>query len=159
MIGMSAQFGISDFKPIKAAALYLCPRIQRSWRRQSTRAAAIAKYTIEMGVCLLGTTCLITHLVEIATLSRGFTVQPEKLAAAIDENTIGVGAVLGTTYTGAFEDVATLDTLVGEISLLQQTNDPGEGCGCLRSKKSAVCRDMGDTRCATRAAARTSTGV
>ena len=40
-------------------------------------------------------------------------MQPEKLAAAVDENTIGVAAVLGTTYTGAFEDVATLDKLLG----------------------------------------------
>lgn len=45
-------------------------------------------------------------------------MQPEKLAAAVDENTIGVAAVLGTTYTGDFEDVATLDKLVGE------------GCAC-----------------------------
>ena len=41
-------------------------------------------------------------------------MQPEKLAAAVDENTIGVAAVLGTTYTGAFEDVATLDKLLGK---------------------------------------------
>lgn len=41
-------------------------------------------------------------------------MQPEKLAAAVDENTIGVAAVLGTTYTGGFEDVATLDKLLGE---------------------------------------------
>jgi glutamate decarboxylase len=41
-------------------------------------------------------------------------MQPEKLAAAVDENTIGVAAVLGTTYTGAFEDVAALDKLIGE---------------------------------------------
>lgn len=31
----------------------------------------------------------------------------------MDENTIGVGCVLGTTYTGAFEDVAKLDKLLG----------------------------------------------
>jgi len=46
-------------------------------------------------------------------------VQPEKLAAAVDENTIGVGAVLGTTYTGAFEDVETLDKLIGAVLLLR----------------------------------------
>lgn len=45
-------------------------------------------------------------------------MQPEKLAAAVDENTIGVGAVLGTTYTGAFEDVETLDKLIGAVSIL-----------------------------------------
>jgi Pyridoxal-dependent decarboxylase conserved domain len=50
------------------------------------------------------------HLMEVCHLH----MQPEKLAAAVDENTIGVAAVLGTTYTGGFEDVATLDKLLGE---------------------------------------------
>jgi glutamate decarboxylase len=45
-----------------------------------------------------------------------FVATPEKLAAQVDENTIGVAAVLGTTYTGAFEDVETLDKLIGEIN-------------------------------------------
>jgi hypothetical protein len=48
-------------------------------------------------------------------------MQPEKLAAAVDENTIGVAAVLGTTYTGAFEDVATLDKLLGETLCMALT--------------------------------------
>ena len=31
----------------------------------------------------------------------------------VDENTIGVVAIFGTTYTGAFADIETLDKLVG----------------------------------------------
>jgi len=42
-----------------------------------------------------------------------YVATPEKLAAACDENTIGVAAVFGTTYTGAFEDVQGLDKAIG----------------------------------------------
>ncbi len=42
-----------------------------------------------------------------------YVATPEKLAAACDENTIGVAAVFGTTYTGAFEDVAGIDKAIG----------------------------------------------
>ena len=42
-----------------------------------------------------------------------YVATPEKLAAACDENTIGVAAVFGTTYTGAFEDVEGLDKAIG----------------------------------------------
>ena len=45
-----------------------------------------------------------------------YVATPEKLAAACDENTIGVAAVFGTTYTGAFEDVAGLDKAIGVLS-------------------------------------------
>lgn len=41
---------------------------------------------------------------------------PELLAARCDENTIGVIAILGTTYTGEFEDVEGLDALVGRLN-------------------------------------------
>lgn len=41
---------------------------------------------------------------------------PEMLAAKCDENTIGVVAILGTTYTGEFEDVAGLDALVSKMN-------------------------------------------
>ncbi len=44
-----------------------------------------------------------------------YVATPEKLAAACDENTIGVAAVFGTTYTGAFEDVQGLDKAIGEL--------------------------------------------
>lgn len=35
-----------------------------------------------------------------------------QIAAACDENTIGVAAILGTTYTGAFDDVAGVDAAI-----------------------------------------------
>ena len=35
-----------------------------------------------------------------------------QIAAACDENTIGVAAILGTTYTGAFDDVAGIDAAI-----------------------------------------------
>lgn len=38
-----------------------------------------------------------------------------QITAACDEDTIGVAAILGTTYTGAFDDVATIDTAVGAL--------------------------------------------
>ena len=42
-----------------------------------------------------------------------YVATPKKLAAAVDENTIGVALVFGTTYTGAFEDVKGTNTLLG----------------------------------------------
>ena len=47
-----------------------------------------------------------------------YVATPEKLAAAVDENTIGVALVLGTTYTGAFEDVKAVDALLGNPRFL-----------------------------------------
>jgi len=42
-----------------------------------------------------------------------YTLSPEAVAAAVDENTIGVVAVLGTTFTGAYDPVAAIhDALV-----------------------------------------------
>ncbi len=35
-----------------------------------------------------------------------FVITPEQVAAAVDENTIGAVSILGTTFTGEFEDVA-----------------------------------------------------
>ncbi|KAG2185024.1 hypothetical protein INT43_000937 [Umbelopsis isabellina] len=39
-------------------------------------------------------------------------MKPEKAMELIDENTIGVCAILGSTYTGHYEDVKTLNTLL-----------------------------------------------
>jgi glutamate decarboxylase len=42
-----------------------------------------------------------------------YVITPEQVADAIDENTIGVVAILGTTYTGEFEPIEEIhDTLV-----------------------------------------------
>jgi glutamate decarboxylase len=49
-------------------------------------------------------------------LPRGrYTVGPDELAPQIDENTIGVVAVVGTTFTGECDDVAGIDRLLGEL--------------------------------------------
>jgi glutamate decarboxylase len=50
-------------------------------------------------------------------LARGrYTVGPEDLEPHIDENTIGVVAVVGTTFTGDCDDVAGLDAKLGELA-------------------------------------------
>ena len=36
-----------------------------------------------------------------------------QIAKACDENTIGVAAIMGTTYSGHFEDVAAIDAALG----------------------------------------------
>ena len=38
-----------------------------------------------------------------------------QIAEACDENTIGVVAILGTTYSGHFEDVAAIDAAIGAL--------------------------------------------
>ncbi|CAK0787685.1 hypothetical protein CVIRNUC_010907 [Coccomyxa viridis] len=48
-----------------------------------------------------------------------FVAPPEKIAAACDKNTIGVVGILGTTYSGHYEDVAGIDA---EISRLNDKN-------------------------------------
>ena len=40
---------------------------------------------------------------------------PERAAAACDENTIGVVSVLGSTFTGHYEDVATLSVALDRL--------------------------------------------
>ncbi|GAB5586772.1 Glutamate decarboxylase 5 [Umbelopsis nana] len=39
-------------------------------------------------------------------------MKPEKAVELVDENTIGVCAILGSTYTGHYEDVKTLNNLL-----------------------------------------------
>jgi glutamate decarboxylase len=49
-------------------------------------------------------------------LKKGsFTVGPEDLEPQIDENTIGVVAVVGTTFTGECDDVAGIDKMLAEL--------------------------------------------
>jgi glutamate decarboxylase len=45
---------------------------------------------------------------EVALEGNDLVMDPERAAAACDENTIGVVAVLGSTYTGDYEDIAAL---------------------------------------------------
>ena len=44
-----------------------------------------------------------------------FVAPPEKIAAACDKNTIGVVGILGTTYSGHYEDVAGIDAEISEL--------------------------------------------
>jgi glutamate decarboxylase len=49
-------------------------------------------------------------------LARGrYTVGPDDVAPHVDENTIGVVAVVGTTFTGECDDVAGIDALLGVL--------------------------------------------
>lgn len=41
-----------------------------------------------------------------------FTLNPKEAVALVDENTIGVVAILGSTYTGHYEDVEGLNDLL-----------------------------------------------
>ena len=51
------------------------------------------------------------------SLQKGrYTVGPEDLEPQIDENTIGVVAVVGTTFTGECDDVAGIDKMLAELS-------------------------------------------
>ena len=52
---------------------------------------------------------------QVPAAARAFTVGPEELAPQIDENTIGVVAVVGTTFTGECDDVAGIDAMLGEL--------------------------------------------
>src|SRR3954452_9880571 len=50
-------------------------------------------------------------------LARGrYTVGAEELAPRIDENTIGVVAVVGTTFTGDCDDVGEIDRMLGQLA-------------------------------------------
>ena len=45
-----------------------------------------------------------------------YVVTPEQVAAAVDENTIGVCAVVGSTFTGEFEDVKAINDTLEQIN-------------------------------------------
>lgn len=46
-----------------------------------------------------------------------FVIDPVETVNLIDENTIGICAILGTTYTGEYEDVKAVNDLLGKLSL------------------------------------------
>ncbi|KAI9760464.1 MAG: hypothetical protein M4579_001658 [Chaenotheca gracillima] len=46
-----------------------------------------------------------------------YVLDPEEAVKLIDENTIGICAILGTTYTGEYEDVQTLNNILTEKKL------------------------------------------
>lgn len=43
-------------------------------------------------------------------------LNPEKAAELVDENTVGVVCILGSTYTGAYEDVAKMNELLEKVN-------------------------------------------
>ncbi|KAL3161777.1 hypothetical protein ABBQ38_008871 [Trebouxia sp. C0009 RCD-2024] len=45
-----------------------------------------------------------------------FVLTPEKAIELVDENTIGICGILGSTYTGEYEDIEKLDDLVEKIN-------------------------------------------
>ena len=45
-----------------------------------------------------------------------YVITPEQVRAAVDENTIGVVAILGTTFTGEYEDVAGVGRVLDELA-------------------------------------------
>jgi len=47
---------------------------------------------------------------------NGYRVSMEDLVALCDENTIGVLGILGTTYTGEYQDIKELDRLISEYN-------------------------------------------
>ena len=50
-------------------------------------------------------------------LEKGqYTLTPEKAIKLCDENTIGIVGILGSTYTGEYEDIKTLDQLVDKYN-------------------------------------------
>lgn len=46
-----------------------------------------------------------------------FVVDPEETVNAVDENTIGMCLILGTTYTGEYEDVKAVNDLLVQRNL------------------------------------------
>jgi glutamate decarboxylase len=53
-----------------------------------------------------------------------YTIGPEDVEPHVDENTIGVAAVLGTTFTGHMDDIAGIDALLGRIKQERELDVP-----------------------------------
>lgn len=54
-------------------------------------------------------------LIQFVPLDEGrYAITPELARELIDENTIGVVGILGSTYNGEFEDIKGLNDMVGE---------------------------------------------
>lgn len=49
--------------------------------------------------------------------SERYVIDPEEAVNAVDENTIGICAILGTTYTGEYEDVKAINDLLIERNI------------------------------------------
>ncbi|MEX2447361.1 MAG: glutamate decarboxylase [Solirubrobacterales bacterium] len=53
-----------------------------------------------------------------------YTIGPEDVEPHVDESTIGVAAVLGTTFTGHMDDIAGIDALLGRIKQERELDVP-----------------------------------
>ncbi|MEM0140052.1 MAG: glutamate decarboxylase [Ferroplasma sp.] len=56
--------------------------------------------------------------------SKTLVADPDELIKMVDENTIAVGAVLGTTFTGAFDDVEKINSLLENYEKEHGTHIP-----------------------------------
>lgn len=56
------------------------------------------------------------------TKEGGYIMQPKDAIKFVDENTIGVFVILGSTYTGGFENVQEMSDLCQSILLLVDLN-------------------------------------
>ncbi len=78
---------------------------------------------------------------EVALEGEEVVTDPERAAAACDENTIGVVSVLGSTFTGHYEDVhalsAALDRLQEQTGLDIPIHVDGASGGFRRAFPSA----------------------
>ena len=45
-------------------------------------------------------------------------IDPEEAVNLVDENTIGICAIIGTTYTGEYEDVKAINDALREYDVL-----------------------------------------
>ena len=92
-----------------------------------------------------------------------YTIGPEDVEPHLDENTIGVAAVLGTTFTGHADDFAGIDALLrrirdepGSTSRCTSTRPAAASCGrsCIRTPSGT----SGSRRCARSTCRGTSSG-
>ena len=47
-----------------------------------------------------------------STAEDRYVIDPEECVKLVDENTIGICAIIGTTYTGEYEDVKAINDLL-----------------------------------------------
>ena len=80
--------------------------------------------------------------VQFVPLEEGrYSITPELARELIDENTIGVVGILGSTYNGEFEDIKGLNDMVGEWPglLLVLLADAGDAAGVCSFKSGQWC--------------------
>lgn len=96
--------------------------LKRRWQERRKKAGQdVSKPNIVMGTETHVVWEKLTNYMEIeprwvANRPGAYTAATEDLIAACDENTIGVVAILGTTYTGHFYNVEELDAAVEKLN-------------------------------------------